>query len=344
MKRVQRLIHKIKEHKVLIPVSINATYLCKRLDSIRKGTVLYTSNNQRIEEAHALNEELGVNIKDISDYLVRIDGEYIMQGEIIAERLINGGLSLKRVIAGKDGILSFSRINKGIVDILGEQEVVEYRSPIYGKIIDIDINEGIYLSTECFSVFGKNNYRQEKVEYSGNFVFLGTGESIYTIKHLDESYEGKIVFVGKYVYPEVITELYKRGASHVITYSINYDDFKNIQFPVTVLGGYGNITMPDMWYRSIKDFNNSYASIVVDKGKSTIYIVDDAQYLIENQIKLKYDIVDNLKVGMDVRIRDVSNLNEIGKIAYIDNDYVQVKLESGSIILVNARSLDLVSY
>lgn len=344
MKRVQRLVHKIKEHNVLIPVNGNATYLCKRLDHVRKGSVLYSSNNNRIEEAHALNEELGVNIKDVSDYLVRIDGEYVMQGEVIAERLVNGGLSLKRVVAGKDGILSFSRINKGVVDILGEQEIVEYKSPIYGKVVDIDINVGIYISTECFSVFGKNNYKQEKVEYSGHFIFVGTGESVYTIKHLDDNYEGKIVFVGKYVYPELIVELYKRGAYHVITYSINYDDYRNIQFPITVLGGFGNIIMPDLWYRSIKDFNNSYCSVVVDKGKSTVYIVDDGQYLIENQIKLKNSIVDNMKVGMDVRIRDVSNLNEIGKVLYIDNDYVQVKLESGAILLVNERSLDIVSY
>ncbi len=344
MKRVQRLINKVKEHKVLVPAEGLVTFNCKRLDQVRKGTTLFTTKNQKVVETHILTEELNVKVQDVKEYLVRIEGEYVMQGEQLAERLVNGGLSIKRVSAGTDGIISFARLDRGVIDILGEEEIIEHKSPIYGRVTDIDIVKGVYISTECFGIFGKNNYIKENIELSGEFVFLGSGDSIYSSKHLSERYDNKIVFVGKFVYPDLVSELYKRGAMHVITYAINYEDLRNISFNITVLGGFGNIAMPDMWYNSIKDFNGSYVSILLEKGKSTIYIVDDAQYLIENQVKIKSDIVDDLKVGMDVRIRDISNLNEIGKVAYIENEYIQVRLESGSTILVNASCLDIVSY
>jgi len=347
MKRVQRITDRVNNYNIVIPVEGRFDFNKKRYDVVKPGDTLFTSTQRKIIDSYYLPKELSIKVDDCPNYIVRLEGEYVTSGEPLAERLVNGGLTLKRVFALGEGILSFDRLDNGYLDIIGETDTAEFVSPIHGKILDIDINKGITIETSALILSGFNNRKRDNSEINtGTFKFVGSGESVYVDKDLEERYDNMIVFAGKYLYPKLLTDLYSRGALHVITYSMDYSDFREISSYITVLGGFGNISFPTMWYEALKELNGSYASVVVGNGFSKIAFADVGQYKKDLEGKVVTNLVNRLRVGMNVRIRDSQAVNLIGKVAQIseEEDYVLVEINDGRKILINTSAVDIISY
>ncbi|MBI2356595.1 hypothetical protein HYV12_00850 [Candidatus Dojkabacteria bacterium] len=344
MHQLTRLIYRVVNYRLLIPFEGRVDVKVREGDRVSPGDVLFATSSKKMINSFYVPHELGVKIEECSDYIVRLNGEYILKGEVLAERMSAGGLSMKRLYAADDGVLSLSRIEKGFVDILSENQSEEFAFDSYGKISEIDLNSGLSVETMVWSMpMLTDNYHEKPNEYKnikiGNFEVLGDGLSVYVKKDLKESYSGKIVFAGRFAYPDLLRELYSRGAEYVIVYSMDYLDFASLNFSVGVVGGFGNIPYPKEYLDIFQSLKGVFAS--VDLEKNTIIWPDHGKYIGKSPIAESNIFFSQLKPGMYVRTTDVDNYRAVGRVVDVNNEehMVMIEFEDGRRFFVGEETL-----
>ena len=319
---------------MLIPFEGSVEVMTKRGELIKPGSMLFTKSSKRILGSTYIPKELGVKVEGAQDYVVRLNGEYVLKGEILAERMSGGGLAMKRLYASSDGILSTTRIEKGFLDVLSESENDEYTAQYHGKVLDVDLSNGMSVETMVwFMPMLTDNYHERPNEYKnvrvGEFEVLGEGNSMYVVKDLKDNYKGKIVYAGRFAYPDLLREIYERGAEYIIVYSMDYEDFATLNFSVGIIGGFGNIPYPKEYVSICKSLTNSFVS--VDLEKNIVIWPDQGTYLHKAPHEYPSGFISFLKPGMNVRVMDVDNFRAIGKVLDLNEEenMVSIELEDG---------------
>ncbi len=242
-----------------IPFNGEAQIFVSIGDDVKYGQVLFEARRKEILESHFLPKLLSIKPSDSSEYVGRLSGEYVDPGDLLGEKLSAGGMIERKIVAGDSGVVSLERINQGYIDILGETVNFSYESPIEGKIVGITLGSYIEIEAESSTVklFGSSNLlhalESETNTIVGPLEVIGKGDSVYTAKDLKDSYEGSIVYAGRFLYQTLAEELYLRGVYSVISYSMNYSELMNSKIPVAVVSGYGQIPVN-------KDFENFIVS------------------------------------------------------------------------------------
>ncbi|HVX92489.1 MAG TPA: hypothetical protein VHA74_00035 [Candidatus Dojkabacteria bacterium] len=325
MKKIFKVINKVENYDFTIPLDGSLNLHVKKGDSITPRKPIMTKEYKKVLSSFYIPKELGSNIKESADFIVRLNGEYVTKGETLAERLTTGGLSVKRIVANNEGILSLSRIDSGFIDILGENTVEEVHTQFYGKVVDIDVNTGIVVQANALSLEGIGNAKsletnsgKSQNHIRGEFTLIKNGDSIYTVKDLEESYEGKIVYAGKFVYPELINQLYLRGAMHVVVYSMNYMDYSDLKVPVTLLGGFGNLGLSDLYTNVLEGFKGLICVVDYSNDTSKVVFPDNGQHL--SKITLTTKEVAVLHEGMYVIVKDTDMFNVKARILELNSE------------------------
>lgn len=216
-------------------------------DKVVEGQTLYDVKKKEVIESHYIPKLLGIRHEETNDHIARISGEYVEKGDLLAERLAAAGMIEKKVLAGGQGVISLERTNQGYIDILGEDVKVSYDSIVHGKVTGITLNSHIEIEAESAVIdftFGHDLRYATESETSaivGELVTIGKGDSVYTVEDLLESYDEKIVYAGRFLYPSLAEEIFARGAYAVITYSMDYDKMAGATTPIVVLGGFGQL-------------------------------------------------------------------------------------------------------
>jgi hypothetical protein len=268
-------LSKTKQNKeIKIECKGDVQFLVKKGDLVNIGSELFRIRKRSLLESYFLPKVLGIKVESTRDYIGRVEGEYVLEGDLLAERLSSGGLINKRVLAGKDGVISFNRLKNGYLDIVGEYIETITKSTFNGVVNDIVLGEYISFSVEGGNVgyIIDKNVEDKMSDISGELKILGGGDSILNIKSLDDSYENSIVFSGRHMYPELANQLYKRGAKCILTYSIDYLDFRSINVPLVVIGGFGHLTPNKEVHEFIKSSKGS--EVKIDIENKEILIVD----------------------------------------------------------------------
>lgn len=333
MKLVNELIKEAR-HIFSVPVEGRVEFAVSKDKQVKPGDILFKKEYKKILDTYNIGLEFNIPLKDIKEYITRVDGEFVTKGEVLAEIVSKGGLSVKKVLATYDGILSFERIDKGYLEILSEHITEEVGSSIIGKVVDVDYNLGIKVSSNAF-VF--KTFVKSEVTGEGIFEVLKEGESIYSTRDLSISYTGKIVYVGRFAYANLIEEIMARGAIAVVTWAIDYLDYEKVKKNVIVLGGFGQISYEEFIKKYITAMGNSYVSIT----NKCLYWSDIGQTLYKDS---NNDLIrSGIRVNDKVRIIDVQNFGKIGKVVDIDTDgYFIVKLENQDRVLLSEESLEVI--
>lgn len=244
-------------------------------DQVKVGDNLFKIEGMKIEESHYLPDEIDVKKENAKDYICRLESEYITKGEVIAEKFMASGLTSKRVLAGKDGILSFDRIEKGYLDIFSEEEVRMFKSPISGQITFIDPMDHIEIEPDTVELVPFTSKIEELqvrkdsiVKPYYDFVFVKDGSSIYTVNDLSGDYHDKVVFVGQYLHAQLARKLVELGCRAIVTFSMDYEDFKDFAGTVFVIAGFGHIQMDKKFLTLFKSFEGNYVCINEKFGNS----------------------------------------------------------------------------
>lgn len=338
MKRIEHIAKRKTKYDFHIPFEDGVEILVTVGDSIKPGSKLFKRVISRVNTSYFLPRDLGIRIEKGLDYLTRLSGEYVEKGDVLAERLINGGLALKKIVALNDGVISTKRIKDGYLDILAEKEEELITSDIHGVVSSVDISTGLTIETDVWSMdFLSREFHKHSKGFgrykAGEFVLVGNGESVYVEKDLDSSYVGKIVFAGRFTYPELVVDLYERGAELVITYAMEFDDVRELDLPIIVLGGFGQLGFG----KEIVEFINSMKGklVSVDFEKKNVCWGDSGSYLSTQRDERKYIFEHKFVEGDTARILDVEHYGVICTIKDIENEYVTVVLRDKSRLLLH---------
>lgn len=348
------LINDVSEYDFFIPYEGNVTTDLKVGKIVRVGDSLFKGSVHKIMESHYLPKELSAKPHQCRDYIVRLSGEFVESGELLAEKLTSGGLISKKVVAQSEGLVNHDRLDLGFIDIFSELEEYTVDSRVEGEVVRVGHKDGITLRSSAYEIplfdissFGRENFQVEDDSIVGVLETLGTGDSVYHKGALEESYHGKIVFAGRFLYPELVEELFERDCLCIVTYSMNYFDLRNLNVPVVVLGGFGQLGINPRIPIIMKKYDDFYVSI--DLAKKSMYFIGGSLsrglHSRKNDGKNSVDFVSNLKVGMLVKSNDVDSFGITGKIEEIQGggEYVVVKTDNKGRVVMQSETLDVVS-
>lgn len=338
----RNIFEKYEKYRFNIPIKTGDRVLVDRGEKVRKGKEILKKKVSNIRKSFYVVEELGVSLNKIESHLKCIDGEFVNEGDILAERVIAGGLNVKKLVAPVQGVVDMSRLESGYLDILGEEEEVLLKSTFKGVVEDINPVNGVNFLSKAFALdilSISNNYfaENESRKIAGEFLVLGKGTDLLLKADDENEYTDKIVFTGKYLHPELLEDLFERGASFVLTYSMEYEYFSEQGLPVGVIGGFGEIYSNKKIMEALSEMNGAYT--VVDYDENQIFFLEEVGNL------LKQEQFVQMAVGSNVISRSLSNYGMLGKIVEeIEGDmYVKVQWESGQSSMVHVGSLEFVS-
>jgi hypothetical protein len=329
-----RLFEKYPEYTFSIPLKGTEKIFVKKGSSIKEGTKLFESFDSSLKKSIYIPKTLNCKVENSSKYITKIDGEYVEEGEILAEKVSAGGLTVTEIVSPVSGILGLSRANSGYIDIFGEESNVIFESDFEGLVNDINPSDGLLITTNAVCVDAVATTKVDS-KFFGKLEILEDGNSIVTEKILGDDYRGKIVWVGPYLYDRVAVELFERGAVAILTYAMSFNEFRNIGLPIGVLGGFGNVHCDPLF---IKQLNTLKGKLVILDGQENQLFV-----IAKNDEKNNGWFVDNL-INQQVISRAVSNYGYIGKILEIqeDSNYALVDYGKKGKSLTHIGSLDFI--
>lgn len=332
-----RLLEKYDSYIFRIPVDSRDSVLVRAGDTVKEGMDLYTRKGNNSHYTFYLPDQLHCTLETVMQYVTCIDGEFVNEGDVLAEKVSAGGLTVKRLVSPSSGIIDLTRVKSGYIDILGEEHEVLIKSSFNAEILDVNPLEGITLKTSALALDLLSISSAERVLLAGEFVTLNMGKDI-KLKGDDESYEGKIVFVGKHLHVSLLRDLFEKGARFVLTYSMDYQDFRNQGLPIGLVGGFGEIYSGEELLKTLADLNGSYA--IVDFDESQMFFLNETPKQHENESVF----VKNL-VGSKIISHTLGSYGMTGKIVEVEgSSYVTVEWEHGGRSVTNIGSLEFVSF
>jgi hypothetical protein len=327
-----RIFEKYTDYKFSIPLLGNEKIFVKQGSYVKPGDRLFEGFNNTVKKSIYLPKILNSKIEDSYKYITRIDGEYIDGGDRIAQKVSKSGLTLVEAVSPDSGVVDLSRISKGYVDILGEENSTIFESDFDGYINIINPNDGMVITSDAVCVDAVASTKTEN-RYFGKLEILADGSSIVTEKILENDYRGKVVWVGPYLYDRVASELFERGAVAILTYAISYREFRNIGLPIAVLGGFGSVHCDTQFIQNLTSL----------KGKLTILDgIENQLFVISKMNKENRDWIVDQYIGQTVISRSLSSYGYIGRITDLEGEYAFVDFNKKGKILVHIGSLDFI--
>lgn len=339
-----RIFEKYEDYKFSIPYRSGDMPLLDKGQKIKEGTEIMKKRGSSIKYSFYLPEQIGVSIPDIEKSLNCIDGELVNEGDVLAEKVVMKGLNVRKLVSPAQGVVDLSRMEKGYIGLLGEESEVVIKSTFKGQVEGINPVDGINIVSDAFALdilaiadsSLKNETEDKKIV--GEFLVLGDGKDLL-LNVEDIDCQDRIVFVGKYLHPDLMHDLFEKGASFILTYSMEYEDFRRQGLSVGVIGGFGEIYSSKSILELIASMKDKF--VVVDYSENQIFFVTN-----KTPYQSKEDLFVKSSVGSQVISRSLSNYGMLGKIVSVEeyNLYVNVEWETGHNSMINMGSLEFVSF
>ena len=317
-----------------IPLDGGERLYIKNNQKITVGENLFTKSENGIKESYFLVNDLGCKASECMKYISCIDGAYVEEGDILAQKTVKNGLTVKQIVATVSGIVDLGRISKGFIDILSEEEDIVVKSNFSGTINEV--LPGSYISIKSpASALDLSATTILDSKMFGNIVILNReNDMLSDIPDID--LKGKIVWFGSYLPLNLILKIFQRGAKAVITYSMEYQDFKDIGLPIGVIEGFGKIHCDEKFLEEFYKIDESF--VVLDGDENQLFIAKK-----EQMEKHSTEFFIKELLGARVISRHSSHYGYIGVISQInDLNYVTVDFEKAGKSIVDIGSLDFI--
>lgn len=332
-----RLLEKYDEYTFKAPVSGRDKVLVKAGEKVVEGTEMFFRKGNYVRHSFYLPDQLSCNISNLPDCVTCIDGELINEGDVLAEKIAAGGLTVKRLVSPSSGIVDLARIRHGYIDILGEEQESLFKSTFDAEIIDVNPLDGITFKTSALALDLISISNTQNITLAGEFKTINTGKDV-KLKGDDASYQDKIVFVGKHLHQGLLKDLFEKGAKFVLTYSMDYQDYRNQGLPIGIVGGFGEIYSGEKLLKTLADLEGCYT--VVDFQESQIFFLKDTKKGGEKESVF----VKNL-IGSKMISHASGSYGMNGEIVGVEgNGYATIEWENGGRGIVSLGSMEFISY
>lgn len=334
-----KLFEKYDEYIFKIPSGRGDRILVNTGEMLKEGTDILVRRGNNVKNSFFLPSQLGCAKENIGKYLMCMDGEFVEKGDILAEKTSMGGLTIKRLTSPIQGVVDMSRIGIGYLDLLGEEQENIVKSTFNGVVESINPIDGITIKASAYALdlVAISNVQEDAKYIVGEFVSLGSGNDVI-LRSVEEDLQDKIVFAGKRLHPGLLRDIFEKGAKFVLSYSMDYQNFRNQGLPVGVIGGFGEIYSPKEMIEKITKKNHTFA--VVDVNESQIFFLGG---------NIKDGVADSLfvqsAVGRKVISHALGNYGMLGEVNGVEDDsYLSVNWENGASSIINVGSVEFVSY
>lgn len=337
-----QIVNEYTNYKVKIPFKSTDDVLVKSGDKLKVGDELLRRKESSKLYSFYVPDEIPVRAQDVKKYATCIHGELVKEGDVLVEKEMTGGLTVKKLISPTDGVVDMDRVESGYIDILGDEDIKTFKSSFTGDVLDTNLVDGIVLDAKAYAMDIKivskmcQEGHSESKKIFGEFVTVGDGDNLL-LKADQKDYTNKIVFAGKYLHTSLLQDLFEKGAAFVLTYSMEYSDFRRQTLPLGILGGFGEISCGD----SILSLITSKKGVlsVVDLEERQIFFLSDYR-----AGKKEKSFLLNAK-GATVRSLALSNYSMIGKVIDTEEEagYISVEWENGSKGIANIGAVEFIS-
>jgi len=334
------ILSRYDDYEFKIPYTSSDKVLVKEGQKVKVGDPILERNQNSKAYSFYVPNEIPLSAQDVKKYVTCINGELVKEGDVLVEKETTGGLTVKKLISPIEGVVDLSRLDGGYIDILGEETNSVFKSSFTGEIMEVNLVDGIVVKAKVsamdIKVLSKMYQEEEKGKIFGEFVVIGDGVNL-KVRAEGEDYTDKIVFAGKHLHTSLLQDLFEKGAAFVLTYSMDYSDFRKQTVPLGILGGFGEISCGNEILKSIGSKDSSLC--VVDLDESQIFFLSDYKGK-----ETKGNFVKNL-IGSTVRSLSLSNYSMIGKIVGVEEEgsFLTVEWEGGSKGMINIGSVEFIS-
>ena len=332
-----RLLEKYDEYTFRIPVSSRDKVLVKAGEKVQEGTEMFFRKGNYVRHSFYVPDQLNCSIQNIPDCVTCIDGELINEGDVLAEKIATGGLTVKRLVSPSSGIVDLARIRHGYIDILGEEQESLFKSTFDAEIVDVNPLDGITFKTSALALDLVSISNTQNITLTGEFKTINTGKDV-KLKGDDVSYQDKIVFVGKHLHQGLLKDLFEKGAKFVLTYSMDYQDFRNQGLPVGIIGGFGEIYSGNKVLQTLADLEGCYT--VVDFQESQVFFLKEM-----SKSSTKESVFVKNLIGSKMISYASGSYGMNGEIVGVEGSgYATVEWENGGRGIVSLGSMEFVTY
>ncbi|MDD3474479.1 MAG: hypothetical protein PHP08_01075 [Candidatus Dojkabacteria bacterium] len=329
-----RVFEHYSNYNFKIPLDGGERLYIKNGQKIGAGENLFSKSENGIKESYFLVNDLNCKIAECIKYVSCIDGSYVEEGEVLAQKMVKNGLTVKQIVATVSGIVDLSRISKGFIDILSEEQENLVKSNFSGTVNEVLPGSNISINSPASALdLAATTIFDNKI--FGNILFFNKENAVLSdIPNID--LKGKIVWFGSYLSMNLILKIFQRGAKAVLTYSMEYDDFKDIGLPIGVIEGFGRIHCDSKFSSELYKIDESF--VVLDGSEDQLFVAKKEQ-------REKQDTGFFVKelLGAKVISRHSSHYGYIGIISQInDLNYVTVDFGNAGKSIVDIGSLDFI--
>jgi hypothetical protein len=317
-----------------IPLTGGEKLYIKNKQNIRSGDPLFSKTENRIKESYFLVEELDCRASECFKYITCINGSYVDKGEVLAEKKSSKGLTIKKIVSTVAGIVDLERLDKGFIDILAEEQEVKVESNFTGLVADILPSSHLIINSPASVLdLAATTLFEEKL--FGNLTFINKENDVLS-QVPDIDLKDKIVWVGAYLPIELALSAFQRGARGLLTYSMEYEDFRNLGLPIGVIEGFGKIHCDEVFLKELYKFDEKFA--VLDSQENQLFIAKSQQ-----KEKVERESFVKELLGAQVISRHSAHYGYIGTIIQInDLNYVTVDFGKSGKSIVDLGSLDFI--
>lgn len=318
-----------------IPLSGGERLYIEDKNEIKPGDKLLSKSDNRIKESYFLVDELGCNMSDCMKYVTCINGSYVGEGEVLAQKKSPGGLTVKRIVTRDSGIVDLDRLDKGFIDILSEEESIDLESQFSGSVVEVLPGSHIAINSPASALDLAATTLFEE-ELFGDIVFLNKENKVISDVP-DVDLKNKIVWVGSYLPIRLALKIFKKGAQAILAYSMEYEDFKNLGLPLGIIEGFGKVHCDEKFLKELYKIENKF--VVLDRRENQLFIAKQEQ---KEQGSKEFFVKELL--GSRVISRHSAHYGYIGTIIQInDLNYVTVDFGNSGKSIVDLGSLDFIS-
>ncbi|MEK6634855.1 MAG: hypothetical protein AABY38_00730 [Planctomycetota bacterium] len=305
---------------------------------VKKGDVLkaedVVARTHLPGKVHAINavNRLGIQPKDLREYMLKKEGDAVQKDEIIAETKPWVKMLKTALLSPITGTIETISTVTGQILLREPPKPIQVFAYIDGTVIEIMEKEGVVMETTATfiqSIFGVGG------ETVGELVIaVNKPGDVLTAERIQPTYKDKIIVGGAFVQHDVINKAKKVGVRGIITGGFDDEDLKkllgydlgvaitgseDIGITLIITEGFGKIQMAQRTFELLKSRTGAKTSIngatQIRAGvvRPEIIIPHDTSGKTSGE-EIDKPIDRGMEIGDSVRIIRVPHFGKIGRI------------------------------
>jgi len=334
----------VRKRRIL---SVPGEVLVKEGDSVSFDTVVAKASLRGLPHISRTASILGVDPDELEYYMLKKTGDFVKEGEIIAEVSGFFGLFSRKCASPTTGTIeSISNLTGQV--IIRELDIeLELKAYIPGKVVKVFPNEGVEVATNAAfiqGIFGVGSETHGELK-----ICAESNKDILTENDINSDFKGKILVGGAKISKGALYKAIEIGAAGIIAGGIEDNilmDFLGYEIGVAITGqedipltiivteGFGEMAMSKNSFTLLENFEGYTVSATgetqIRAGVMRPEIIIPHEYDGDKKIEenMEHSLVEGMGIGTLVRVIREPYFGAIGKITMLPVQLQNIRSES----------------